>query len=263
MLQIDTSTVPRDRWGRPVINGRTYIRASTIAKALDDQSALIKWAARQAALGLAVSPDLIAETSVTDPDNKKALDAIVERAQDRARSKAGASVGTAIHAVTELLDLGQSTRTIPHDVLADAQAYFEWRKASNLEPLAAECFVVNEALGVAGTFDRLLQGPHRVVVGDLKTSGNPDTAKWAALSWAVQIACYATAKPWTPERGVVEWADLGLPAPDTERGLVIHIVQGQAVLRAYSIDLTTGLEAAKIALQVYRLRKDTGIATAI
>ena len=46
----------RDRWGRPIIDGRTYTRASTLAKALDDQSALIDWSARVALQGMSRQP---------------------------------------------------------------------------------------------------------------------------------------------------------------------------------------------------------------
>ena len=76
--------VPRDRWNRPVLDGKTHIRVSSLAKVLDDQSALIKWAARQTALGMATSEDLIAAVATTSPDDRRALDGLVEQAKERA-----------------------------------------------------------------------------------------------------------------------------------------------------------------------------------
>lgn len=255
MLRIDGSAVPRDRWGRPVIDGTTYVRASTLADSLDNKEALLSWTGRQTALGLATSPDLIAAVATTKPDDKKALDRLVEQAAERAKSRAGATMGTAIHTATELLDAGESIEVLPKDVQADAHAYRALLDGAGLTPLAAEVFVVNEELQVAGTFDRLLQGPHRVLIEDTKTSSNPNTAEYKALSWAIQIAVYANGRPWLPDRGIVDWEDVGLPAPSVTHGLVVHVVQGEAVAKAYSIDLVAGLEAARIAREVYDLRR--------
>ena len=52
-------TVRRDRWGRYQVlppegeKVQGYTRATTVAKALDDQSSLMTWNARMTALGLA------------------------------------------------------------------------------------------------------------------------------------------------------------------------------------------------------------------
>jgi hypothetical protein len=124
-------------------------------------------------------------------------------------------------------------------------------------------FVVCHDVNAAGSFDRLLQGPSRVLIGDIKTSGNPDTHKYAALAWAIQLATYAHAKPWIPGRGIVEWADLGLPEPDTERGLVIHIVQGTGQVRLHSVDLKAGWVAAQLADEVLAMRKLRDVTQAI
>jgi hypothetical protein len=263
MLKIDGSTVKRDRWERPIIDGTPYARASTIANALDDQHNLINWAARMAVVGMATSPDLIAAAATTAADDKKALDQIADAARERAKSRAGATIGTAIHTATEMLDLGENISILPIEIRQAAHAYKALIEAAHLTPLAAECFVVNHELQTAGTFDRLLQGPNRVVVGDVKTGGNPDAVKYSALSWAIQIAVYANAQPWHPEHGVVTWADLGLPEPSLTHGLVIHVVQDTADAHLYSIDLEAGYAAAKIARTVYDLRKVKGLATAV
>lgn len=247
--------VPRDRWMRPVIDGNTYTRVSTLAKTLDDMNALLDWNARITALGLARSEDLIAAIATTDPDDKKTLNKIVAQAKERAQSTAKATIGTAVHAATVLADRGQDLNGLPDKVKTDAHAYRAALDSHGLTPLAAELFVVADHVNAAGSFDRLLRGPNKVVVADIKTSANPDTAKWAGLAWAIQIATYAHGRPWLPGRGVVDWAELDLPEPDLNRGLVIHITQGTGTVRLYTVDLRAGWVAAQLAREVLDHRK--------
>jgi hypothetical protein len=247
--------VPRDRWMRPVVEGVTYTRVSTLAKTLDDMNALMDWNARITALGLARSEDLIAAIATTDPDDKKTLNRIVAQAKERAQSTAKATIGTAVHAATVLVDRGQDLDGLPDKVKLDARAYRAVLDRHGLTPLAAELFVVCDDVGAAGSFDRLLQGPTKVVVADVKTSANPDTAKWAGLAWAAQIATYSHGRPWLPGRGLVDWAELDLPEPDLNRGLVIHIVQGLGQVQLYTVDLRIGWAAAQLARKVLDTRK--------
>jgi hypothetical protein len=247
--------VPRDRWGRPKIDGRAYTRVSTLAKTLDDTRALMLWQARQTALGVALSPDLIAAVATTDPTDKRALDGIVSQALERAKTKAGATLGTAIHRATELADRGEPINGLPENVRGPAEAYRATMAGLGLTPLAAEVFVTAHDVNAAGTFDRLLKGPNRTLIGDLKTSENADTAKWAGTAWAIQLATYAHGKPWTPEKGHCEWSDLGLPVPDQERGLIIHIQPSTGKVRLYSVDLVGGWIAAKLADEVRAMTK--------
>jgi hypothetical protein len=255
VLDLPHADPTRDRWGRPVIDGRTYTRVSTLAKVLDDTRALMDWNARITAIGVARSEDLIAGIATTDPDDKKTLNALVGQAKERAQSTAKATIGTAIHSATELLDRGQDLNGLPDKVRVDAEAYQDTMRMCGLTPLAAEMFVVCDEVNAAGTFDRLIQGPNRCLIGDIKTSGNPDTHKYAALSWALQISVYAHSRPWIPGRGIVDWTDIGLPTPDLERGLVIHIVQGTGQVKLHSVDLKAGWVAAQIADEVLAIRK--------
>lgn len=248
-------TVPRDRWGRPTINGRSYTRASTLAKVLDDTRALIDWNARQTAIGLSKSPDLIALAATANPTDKGTLNRVVEQAKERAATTAAAGIGTAVHSATEMLDRGETLDGLPASIQADARAYQAKMRAYGLRPLAAEIFVVCDEIGAAGSFDRLVAGPSRSLIGDLKTSGNPDTHKYAGLAWSIQLAIYAHAKPWHPDKGILEWADLGLPEPDRQRGVVIHIVQGTGDVRLFTVDLAAGWLAAKLAAEVRDMRQ--------
>lgn len=264
MITLEQGEIPRDRWGRPNLPGvGICTRVSTLAKTLDDTGGLMKWGARMTAIGLAQSPDLSAEIAVTDPSQRSRIDALVGKAQDRARAGAGASLGTAIHGASESVDRGESIDHLPESIRKDAGAYRALIEAAGLVPLAAETFVVCDELAVAGSFDRLLQGPNRVVIADLKTSGSADTAKYAGLAWSIQLAAYAHAKPWLPGRGVVAWSEVGLPEPDRERGLVIHVQQGAGVARLYSIDLRVGWRAARMAAEVRALRKTKEVASPV
>jgi len=255
--------IPRDRWGRPTINGRTYTRVSTLAKVLDDTRALLDWNARQTAIGLARSEDLIAAVTTTSPDDKTTLNKIVNQAKERAATEAKATLGTAIHTATEMLDLGQPLDGIPDKVQVDAHAYQATCRMIGLTPLAAEMFITCDEVNAAGSFDRLMLGPGRVLIADLKTSGNTDTHKYAALSWAIQLAVYAHGQPWHPDHGQQTWADLGLPTPDQDRGLIIHIVQGTGQVRLHSIDLRLGWQAAHTADEALEYRRWKNITTEI
>lgn len=254
-LFTSTTEPTRDRWGRPIIDGVTYTRVSTLAKALDDTNALLKWGARQTAIGLSKSHDLIALAATTDPTDKTTLNKIVSQAQERAASTAAASIGTAIHKAIELLDLGQDTTGLPQQVMRDARAYQRATLTLGLQPLAVETFVVCDQVGAAGTFDRLYQGPTRALIGDLKTSANPDAHKWAQVAWAIQLAVYAHGKPWLPGRGIATWADVNLPEPDHKRGVIVHVQQGTGQVRIWSVDIEQGWVAAQIAMEVLAARR--------
>jgi hypothetical protein len=104
-----TVEIPRDRWGRPLIvpigGGKPvgYTRVSTLAKALDDKTALTKWKQRQVVIGLGARPDLVAVAGAVKNDDRK-LDEIVETAMTAAESERAANIGTALHALSEQVD---------------------------------------------------------------------------------------------------------------------------------------------------------------
>ena len=61
----------RDRYGRYLIAGKPYTRATTIADTLDDRYNLEKWGNRMVAKGLANRADLHALASTLDVDKNK------------------------------------------------------------------------------------------------------------------------------------------------------------------------------------------------
>ncbi len=250
--------VPRDRWGRPKIDGTSYTRASTLAKTLEDQSGLINWAGRMTALGMSRNPDLVALAATTAPDDKRGLDQIAERAKERAGSTSGRDTGTSIHAASEMIDCGEDTSHLPADLLRDALAYRDACEREGLTPVLAETFVVNDRLNAAGSFDRLLydDAGETYVIGDLKTGTNLDpeyALRYSGLSWAIQLATYANGIPWDGDWQ--DWIEIGADEPSWQRGVIFYIPRGSGQCHPLWLDLEVGMDAAILAAQVRDIRK--------
>ncbi len=247
--------------GQPKIEGKYFTRASSLAKVLEDQGGLINWKAKMAAKGIADSDQLRALAATTPIDDYRWRD-IVERACEQAGASNAADLGTSIHAATEAWDLTDERPDAPKEILADAEAYRQVCKQHGLKPLAAEVFVANDALKTAGSFDRLVEGPDGIArILDIKTIGKKKDAeqasKWTGLSWSVQIATYATAKPYDGEDGYLEWEQIGLRQP-ASKGLnayVAAIPRGSGKCFLIDIDLTKGYELAELAVEVKQARR--------
>ena len=112
--------IERDRYGRPMIRpakgGKAipYTRATTIANSLDDPSALTAWKMRMAAIGLTIRSDLLLAINASQ-DDKMAINKYIEDAMEVAGASRAATIGTALHAFAEKLDLGQELGPIPDE----------------------------------------------------------------------------------------------------------------------------------------------------
>lgn len=259
-----TVEVPRDRWGRPRIvpvdGGEpvAYTRASTLAKALDDQSNLMAWKQRVTAVGLARRDDLrtrLAGIIASNPDDpvggagKRDLTRLCAEAAEAGGASTAASAGTGIHELTEAVDRG----TDPGDLLVDeamARRLRQYQAAMvGYEVLDIETFVVNDAVKAAGTFDRLVRCPDgRVRVADLKTGAHDANYP---LGVATQIAIYATGLRYDPTTG--QRSPLH-PDLDTSTGLLIHLPQKADGCDVYRLDLEAGWRAARLAAEVREVR---------
>jgi hypothetical protein len=163
------------------------------------------WKARKTAEGLVRRPDLLTLVSGAiangDPDTdwptKKALNAAVEQAMEAAGSSKGATAGTGFHSLTEAIDRGNEPLFVSD---ADRVRLDAYRAATaSIEWLDIECFVVNDQVRAAGTFDRLGRLPDgRVVVADLKSGKSEADYPFATT---VQIATYANGHRYDPETG--------------------------------------------------------------
>lgn len=258
------TAVERDRWGRPLIippgggEPRAYVRVSTMAKALDDTAGLMKWKQRKTAAGLLMRPDLQTRLAGilangdpdTDPDAKRALDAVCAEAAEAAGASSGATSGTGFHSLTEAVDRGDEPLFVPE---ADRPRLNAYRAAmADYRALAAEVFVVNDALQVAGSFDRLWLCPDgKVRVGDLKTGkSEPDYP----MPTATQMALYARSKQYDADTGARFPIYAGPHDFDPTTGLLVHL-PASGGCTVYPLNLIEGWRAARTAAEAYTLRR--------
>ena len=250
----------RRGWGdSPIIKGKAYTRVSTLAKVLEDTTKLEEWSHRATVVGLASSSDLL--EALLDKDvqvHKKEVNEIVKQAKERSGAFKGRDTGTSIHELTEFIDLGKplDLDTLPADDVLDAYAYVGAVKSLHMSPVAAECFVVNDHVRAAGTFDRLMLHDTGYIVTDIKTGSKDDpeyAARYNSLAWAIQMATYAHASPW--DDGELAWEDWGFTQPSLKFGVVWYIPRGSHKCYPITIDIEAGWEAANTAHRVLQLRK--------
>ena len=247
--------IPRDQYGRPLIapidGGKpvAYTRVSTLAKTLDDQSALMLWKQRMTAIGLSKRPDLLSLTAAKY-DDKKTMNDVVKQAMSAAESDKAANVGTALHRLTELVDTDQLPTGLPAEHLNDLYAYEQAMKP--LQVVASEMFVVVDEVQAAGTFDRLVRLPDgRIVVADIKTGQTEPDYPHGVMQ---QTAIYS--RGWIYEHGKGRVARLGDLGVDQSTGLLIHLPAGKGRCDLYLLDLERGWTLAQIAVAVRSAYKD-------
>lgn len=244
--------IPRDRWGRPLVvppNGGKptgYTRATTFVSCLDDTSNLTKWKQRMAVLGLMKRPDLQMAITSADPDDKKTLDRLVDEAQEANGASAAATLGTAIHALTEKIDRGEELPTVPLAYVPDLAAYKE--ATEPLEVLQIETFGVNDDLKIGGTWDRIVRYQGKTYIADVKT-GSID---YAALKIAMQLGVYAHCLQYDHTTNTRTPLDV-----DQDRAIIIHLPAGTGTCELVWVDIKAGWEAVQVAAQVrdWRSRK--------
>lgn len=249
--------VKRDR-GRPLIvppdGGKAvpYTRVSTLAKMLDNKDALTRWKQRQVVLGMSVRTDLV-DLARAVQDDKTKLDEVVQGAMNAARSDQAANLGTILHSLAENVDDGCDIESLATVYQADMTAYREAMKG--LKVLARECFVVNDELQAAGTFDRIVQLPDgRIVVADIKTGQHEPRYPHGVTT---QVAVYAASHFYDIDRGRVAYLpDFGV---STDVGLMIHLPAGQGRCDLYELDLTVGMALARTAVAIQQAFKGTPI----
>lgn len=263
--RVETVEVPRDRWGRPLIQVGDkkvpYARASSFGDVLDDMSNLAKWKTRMAVKGLALRPDLYLAASATPLENRAALNKLAEQAIEHAGGSSKANIGTALHAITEQIDRGEAVGPIPQEYADDLEAYR--LGIEQFEIAHIERFMVCDELQVAGTPDRLIRevwasmdsseydiGPQRI--GDLKTGGSADYLH----KHAVQLAIYAHSDFYDPSTGEREAVDVA-----KDYGYIFHLPAGQGHFGLYKLDLEAGWQGALLAADVRKYRKRKGVCT--
>jgi len=253
---------------------KSWTRATTLAGTLDDRYGLEKWGNRNVVLGIAARPDLYALAASCTPEDKEQLGRIVEQAQEAAKSRSGANLGTALHRLTERIDRGEIL-DVPKEWKPDIDAYCQTLADTGVRilPEWIERVVVTPQYGAAGTLDRLVHVDGRFMVADLKTG--KDAVSYGMGDIAIQLAIYANAThAWIGDAEKVPRDRFGryelpdpaeepdayeiLPNVDLERALVIHLPVGQGECTLHEVDIQAGREAIDLALAVraWRKRKD-------
>ena len=267
--------VKRDRWGRYVLphpetgEEQPWVRVSTLSRAMADEYNLTGWKLRQVARGVALNEDLIAGTVAADPDDKKTLDGLVSKAMERAESSAGANLGTAVHSFTQRLDRGEALASLRAPKSIEPHL-IEYRATLNRHGLAIvpeliERIVVVPELGVAGTFDRIVQQRPGYASSCPLTMLDLKTGKSLEYGWgeiAIQQACYNHAS-WMWDATTRQW--IRMPPPevlDRDRGLILHLpvrlADGEPVRGdLYAVNTIEGWDAAKLGEQVRQFRNSS------
>lgn len=248
-----------------------WTRATTVASTLEDRFGLEKWSQRNIVLGLGLRQDLVAHAASCTPDDKKTLNSIAQQAEEAAKAKKGANLGSALHSFTERVDRGEDFNVIP-PWDKDIAAYRAVMSKAQVEidPHWIERVVVVPAIKTAGTLDRIVTYQGEKYIADVKT-GSVDYN----TSIAVQLAIYAGAThAWKGDAESVprdRWGRYELPDPtkspdvyepmpevNRERALVIHLPAGTGSCFLHWINIADARHAVKTAIWVrdWRKRKD-------
>lgn len=280
-------TLPRNGRGQPMIwvyrpsklkrdNGKLvgrqipYTRMTTYINALDDTAKLHEYGKRMALKG-ATMLDVATLSKVEfldpdDPQDKKVLNAIAEKALVVAGAHRKRDRGSLLHKLSEFVDRGEE---LPTHVLVegvwvevtesdhrDMDAYrFATRDAGLVLTRHIEKPVVLDDLKIAGTPDRLgwYSGldPNGSTTGhvivDLKT-GRVD---FGALKMSMQLAGYSRGVFYDKLNGARE------PLPDDINlswGIIINLPPGSGVCVVKWIDLSIGWQALELAKDVRAMR---------
>lgn len=252
-------TIPRDRWGRPLIippdggEPEAYSRMSGLAKILDDPTNLTKWKQRAVAVGLLKNQPLmtrlagvVANNPPDSYDFKAKLNKLCQEAVESGGGGNAASTGTGLHELTEALDSGVQIEYVGREDRARLDAYAEATADYGVE--SSEGFVVVDEIKAAGSYDRLYRCPDgRVRVGDVKTG------KWDKdypMGVTSQLAGYARGSHYDFETG--ERIPLH-PDLDPTVGLLVSLPPSGGC-EVIPLDLTLGWEVLKTAVLAKRFR---------
>lgn len=276
----------RDQWSRPKVmlpDGSKevgYRRSSSYGAPLEDGRRLELWGKRQVARGVARSKAIAlavtrAEVGLESDDrdvvrdSRDRLDELAEEAMQVVGSGDKASIGTSLHDVFELIDLGKDPGHIPELWRPDVSAY---RKLTqNFRTLSSERIVVQDDHRVGGTYDRVLEllaamtvtdrkgnvlavlPPGEIIIGDVKTS--QDMA-FAGAKFGVQTFVYATGTPYDPIKKLrTPWEHR---PPSTEWAVILHAGSGTGQAAIHWVDLVAAAEAAERVREVYEWRNRRG-----
>lgn len=256
----------RDSYGRYLLPHpdtgveQAWTRATTIAGTLSDRYALEAWAQRNTVRGIGLRPDLYALAASSTADDKSTLNRIVKQAQEAAHASSSANLGTALHRLTERIDTGELL-DVPGEWRADVDAYLGTFADNGLKIHSIESIAVDPGLGVAGTFDRIVELNGSLYIADLKTGAN--TITYGTGEIAIQLALYAgSSHMWNGEHmalasGHGTYGYTAMPPVNQDVGLIIHLPIGSGTCNLYWVDLEVGRIGVNLAMGVRDYRKRT------
>lgn len=259
-LSTVTNDIQRDRYGRPLVTppggGKptAYTRCTTYVDALEDKYNLQLWQQRMLILGLVDRPDLLL-SAAAHRDDKKQLNDIASSAIEAAKAHAAATVGTALHALTERVDAGDDINTlgVPSNYIADLRAY--QTATTPLTVLHSETFTVLDDLKIGGTPDRIVEYQGERYIADIKT-GSID---FGIGKIAMQLAVYSHSVMYDHTTG----QRTPLPGVNGQRGIIIHLPAGTGTCRLVWVDIAAGWEAVQLAGRVREWRRRKNLSTEI
>jgi hypothetical protein len=269
---------PEPHAGTPIVELEGYTRASTLGNALEDSTGLGRWRIGMVVFGMSRRKDLVlAAQAVPGTEDKRLhrrpLYEIGDKALEAAEASSAATVGSALHALTEQVDQGTLAVDIgEYQPVLDA--YLE--RMTGWRVVRSETFVVSDYFHAAGTFDRLITPtepmalvdqhtgeivtvimPGDLVVVDLKTS---TTADYFGAKFFAQLAVYVTGALYDRDP---ESPTFGARTPlgqRTDFALILHIPQGgdadgEPAADWHWLDMRAGLALAQLACVVLETRK--------
>jgi hypothetical protein len=245
---IDLDPITRNGYGQPVIDGITYIRASSMKDAIEDQHGLRVWDQRMVAFGLADRSDLYDKLQDIDRSDKTTVNRLCKAAAKAGGSEIRSELGTAIHKVFEL-SWFDDEYTPPEQFVKLVGVVREQLRRCGLTvvPDSIERFVINEEHQVAGTFDLCVTDGTDIFVADIKTGSS---VGFGGVGFACQLACYANA----------DWfydghARTPMWEVSKSTGVIIHANPDDSTCDLYWLDLEVGAQALELAIEVREIRK--------
>ncbi|WP_183092927.1 PD-(D/E)XK nuclease family protein [Nocardioides stalactiti] len=239
----------RDQWKRPKITptdgGRPvpYKRCTSYVDVLDNRYNLELWKQRMTALGIAERDDLRLAV-LAHKDDKNRLNTLVDQATEAAKASSAATKGTALHALTDLVDRGQDLpETLPDDVVASLRAYKE--ATADLKVIHIEHPTVLDTLRIAGTPDRIVEYKGERYIADTKTG----SIEFGVRKIAMQLAVYSRSYLYD-----VETAERTPHGCSTSRGIIYHMPAGAGTAELVWVDLEAGWESVLVARDVWGAR---------
>jgi hypothetical protein len=269
----------RDRWGRLLVvpegGGKPvgYTRYTTIAKTTDDGGGLMPWKATMAVCGTLTQRSIAARWRTllaehehpwyAGPEPKAKCKRLVEEAAEAGGAGDRREEGNALHAVTALVDMGQTPAHLSREMEADVEAYVNKLIEYGITIVdgMVERTVVDDTHRVGGTFDRLVRvnGSDKLKIADLKT-GLDLSYSWPAF--AVQLGGYSRAEAMYEQGDDPNGsADVraAMPEVDQDEGLIIWLPAGEARCELITVDLNAGWEGFELALAVRAWRQRKGL----